>query len=67
MTELHYPVILRNHKTLRITVCFKSGVVNWIKREAKFGDGFKKGELFFASTCVLLFKINSSLQTIDKK
>ena len=42
-------------------------LLNWLKRSAKFGDGFKSNEVPFVSTCFWLFLLNLSQEMADKK
>ena len=48
---------------------FTSGLVllNWLKRSAKVGDGFKSNEVCFVSICFLLFMLNLSQEMADEK
>ena len=42
-------------------------LLNWLKRSAKFGDGFKSNEVSFVSICFSLFMLNLSQEMTDKK
>ena len=43
-------------------------LLNWLKRSAKFGDGFKSNEVSFVSICFSLFLLNlSAHEMADKK
>ena len=42
-------------------------LLNWLKRSAKFGDGFKSNEVSFVSICFSLFLLNLSQEMADKK
>ena len=42
-------------------------LLNWLKRSAKFGDGFKSNEVSFVSTGFSLFLLNLSQKMADKK
>ena len=42
-------------------------LLNWLKRSAKFGDGFKSNEVSFVSTGFSLFLLNLSQEMADKK
>ena len=41
--------------------------LNWLKRSAKFGDGFKSNEVSFVCTSFSLFLLNLSQEITDKK
>ena len=41
--------------------------LNWLKRKAKFGDGFKGNEVSFVSICFSMFLLNLSQKMADKK
>ena len=41
-------------------------LLNWLKRSATFGDGFKN-KVSFVSTCFSLFLLNPSPEMADKK
>ena len=42
-------------------------LLNWLKRSAKFGNGFKSNEVSFASICLPLFLLNLSSQEMANK